>query len=110
MTTWILHALADNGADTKLFTFDIMDKWKRQDEVAGKSASSPAGTAERAENRWQLIIGDARETMAQYEPIDYIHSDAEHSVDFAKWLAHHMSVGQQQCVPFSFHDVWKPYT
>lgn len=109
MTTWLLHALQDNGADTHLFTHDLQDQHLRAVEVNGTSPLAPDGTFERAQGRWHFVYGDATKMLPLNEPYDYIHSDAAHTVPFAKWVTEYCRT-RFPTTPSSFHDVWKPFT
>jgi len=109
MTTWLLHALQDNGADTHLFTYDVKDEHNRVVEVNGSSDLATAGTLERARGRWHFVLGDGRKTLPLHEPYDYIHSDCAHTVEFATWVTGYCRT-HHPTTPTSFHDVWKPFT
>ena len=52
-TTWILNALRDNNNDAMLYTLDLLD-------IKGRV---PQIDAQLAHRRWQIILGDARETL-----------------------------------------------
>lgn len=91
-TMYILHALKDNGMGA-LHTFELVPRWDRVKQIKTDGVM------------WKLYPGDA---MVEYPKTkldpDYIHSDAEHSVDFAKWLMALLAVTPQCHV--SMHDVF----
>mmetsp|Transcript_55155 Transcript_55155/g.175436 ORF Transcript_55155/g.175436 Transcript_55155/m.175436 type:complete len:261 (-) Transcript_55155:744-1526(-) len=94
-TVYILCALRDNGKGT-LHSFDKLDKHGRVDKV-------PAGLAA---SRWVFHLGDARSTSPLLGvDFDYIHSDAQHSVQFAQWLAAH-DLAKRTELHVSFHDAF----
>lgn len=71
-TTWILHALRDNGCGS-LISFDLIDDSLR---------FVPAELADRR----RLIVGDVRTQLAAMpERIDYLFVDADHGASFARW-------------------------
>ena len=91
-TMVILKALKDNGGG-ELHTFDLKDSNNRHHQI-------------KADNiKWILHLGDARQTIRDMVPTpDYIHSDAEHSTDFAHWLVDYLQSGP--AILCSFHDVY----
>ncbi len=93
-TTWILRALADNGAG-HLHSFD------RVDHVRG---SVPA---ELAADRWTFHHGDVRERLADV-PRDtgYLFVDAAHTASFARWFLAELFPLVPAGVPVSVHDVF----
>jgi len=91
-TTVILKALKDNGGG-ELHTFDLKDQHRRHQQINANGI------------KWILHLGDARQTVKDIVPTpDYIHSDAEHSTDFAHWLVDYLQSGP--AILCSFHDVY----
>lgn len=92
-TMYMLHALRDN-AHGELHTFELRPREDRVKQVDTTLAS------------WKLHVGDARMKFVSVDlKPEYIHSDAEHSVDFAHWLIDILR-SQPRIFKWSFHDVF----
>lgn len=93
-TTWILHALRDNGSG-QLITHDIIDNARSQvpDELSN--------------GRWTFVQGDVRQTLeVAPSSIDYLFIDAAHSWPFAKWYLRELLPLLAPGTPTSVHDVY----
>jgi hypothetical protein len=72
-TSWILHALKDNGIG-KLYSFDLVDK--------SKAVVDP----ELADGRWELKIGDVTQSLHLFpKDATYLFIDSAHTGPFAEW-------------------------
>lgn len=93
-TTWILHALRDNGTG-RLHSYDLIDNARR---------NVPAALAE---GRWHFAQGDVRaNTELLPGRIDYLFLDAAHSGRFARWYLRQVLPGIVPGTPISVHDVF----
>ena len=93
-TTWLLHALRDNGHGT-LHSYDIVDF-----AVGNVPAELAAG-------RWRFNSGDVR--RATLPPaIDYLFIDCDHSREFAEWYLAHLMPSLRPGTPVSIHDIFHP--
>lgn len=93
-TTWILHALRDNGSG-ELITHDIVDnaRFHVPDELS--------------DGRWTFVEGDVRNTLrVAPASIDYLFIDAAHSWPFAKWYLRDVLPLLTPGTPTSVHDVY----
>ncbi len=95
-TTWMLHALRDNGTG-HLYSYDLYDH------------STRAVPRNLAAGRWTFVQGDVTRNLDRLPPrIDYLFLDGGHSADFAEWclgtLFPHLSPG----TPVSVHDIFPP--
>lgn len=92
-TSWILHALRDNGTGS-LASFDLIEDARRfvPDELA---------------NCWTLIVGDARDRMADIpDSIDYLFLDSDHRRAFAEWYLAELIPRLTPDAMVSVHDVF----
>lgn len=74
-TTWLLHALRDNGAG-RLDSYDLVDysRWTVPPALA--------------RGRWRFTQGDVRDFVDELpsgEAIGFLFLDAAHTVEFARW-------------------------
>jgi predicted O-methyltransferase YrrM len=72
-TTWLLHALRDNGAG-RLLSYDLVDYsyWTVPRELAGE--------------RWRFTQGDVRALVDRLpRDVGYLFLDAAHTAEFARW-------------------------
>lgn len=93
-TTWILHALRDNGGG-RLHSFDLVDHAVRH------------VPAELAAGRWTFTRGDVRRTGADVAAgADYLFVDADHGVRFARWYTERLLPRLAPGTPVSVHDVF----
>lgn len=92
-TTWILHALRDNGAG-ELVSYDLVDDSLR---------FVPAELAE----RWRLVTGDVRRRLDEIpEAIDYLFLDSDHRRAFAEWYIAELFPRLVPGAGVSIHDVF----
>lgn len=93
-TTWLLHALRDNGTG-RLHSYDLIDNARRNVPT------------ELADRRWRFVQGDVRST-AHLLPgsIDYLFLDAAHSGRFARWYLANLLPEINPGAPVSVHDVF----
>lgn len=93
-TSWILRALADNGAG-ELHSYDLVDDSVR---------NIPA---ELAANRWHFHRGDVRElTGTMPQATEYLFLDSDHSAQFAHWYLQEL-FPRFPGVRVSVHDIVK---
>ncbi|MBB6119903.1 class I SAM-dependent methyltransferase [Nocardiopsis algeriensis] len=93
-TTWILHALHDNGTG-HLHTFDTTDH---------AAAHVPPHLAR---DRWTHTQGDVRAKAARIPAdTDYLFIDATRNGWFARWYLHHLLPALPPHIPVSVHDVF----
>lgn len=94
-TSWILHALKDNGAGT-LYSYDLVD-----------SASGIIPPA-LAHGRWVFHKGDVKTNLATLAPpIEYLFIDSDHRGDFARWYIADIFPRLAPHTPVSAHDILK---
>lgn len=93
-TTWLLHALRDNGTG-RLHSYDLIDDARRN------------VPAELADRRWRFVQGDVRSTAHLLpDSIDYLFLDAAHSARFARWYLANLLPEIGPGAPVSVHDVF----
>jgi len=93
-SSWLLHALRDNGAGT-LHSFDVID-----DSVRLLPSDLTHG-------RWEFIRGDVRRTLDRLpRQIDYLFMDSDHSEQFARWYVDKILTRLQPGALVSVHDVF----
>ena len=93
-TTWMLHALRDNGAGT-LISFDRIEDSRRFVPI------------ELADERWTLIVGDVRDRMSDMpELIDYLFIDSDHRRPFAEWYLGELVPRVVPGAGVSIHDIF----
>lgn len=93
-TTWLLHALRDNGTG-RLHSYDLIDNARRNvpDDLA--------------EGRWRFVWGDVRANVHLLPgTIDYLFLDAAHSGRFARWYLAELFPRIGPGTPVSVHDVF----
>ena len=93
-TTWILHALRDNGRG-RLYSFDLVDTCLDNvpDDVA--------------DGRWTFARGDVRKVRREVmRDADYLFIDADHGARFANWYVEDIFPEIQPGTPVSVHDVF----
>jgi len=94
-TSWILHALKDNGSGT-LYSFDLVD------DCLKVIPSSLSG------ERWIFFQGDASKHLNKLPSrIDYLFIDSDHSANFATWYIYNLFPLLQQGTTVSAHDILK---
>ncbi len=94
-TSWILHALKDNGAGT-LHSFDLTDACVK---TIPSSLSS---------NRWEFYQGDVKQNLDKLSfPIDYLFIDSDHSASFAAWYIESLFPLLSKGGKVSAHDIVK---
>ena len=72
-TTWLLHALRDNGAG-RLQSYDLVDysRWTMPPDLAGE--------------RWLLTQADIKNCLDRLpRDVGYLFLDASHTAEFARW-------------------------
>ena len=93
-TSWILHALRDNGVG-HLHSFDLIDN------VVGNVPRDLAA------GRWTFVKGDIRHTVDRVPPdTGYLFVDAAHNGRFARWYLEHLFPRVPRAIPVSVHDVY----
>ncbi|GAB3391394.1 hypothetical protein GCM10027360_81590 [Amycolatopsis echigonensis] len=91
-TSWILRALADNGAG-RLTTVDLI----------GNATTTVPHTL--AKSRWEFRQGDARTLAGDWlSDVDYLFIDADHGARFARWYLSDVFPNIDAAV--SVHDVF----
>jgi predicted O-methyltransferase YrrM len=97
-TTWILHALKDNGSGT-LYSYDLVDDCIRIVPTA------------LSENRWKFYKGDIKQNLHLLpNDIDYLFIDSDHTAEFAYWYIDHLFPLVKKETKISVHDILKwPY-
>ncbi|RZQ66129.1 class I SAM-dependent methyltransferase [Amycolatopsis suaedae] len=94
-TTWILRALADNGAG-RLLTMDL---------DASALMTVPPEVAGR---RWEFRKGDVRALPADWiTATDYLFVDADHRQRFARWYLTTVFPSLRPGIAVSVHDVFR---
>lgn len=92
-TMYILQALKDNEIGA-LHTFELSPRWDRVKMIIPGSV------------KWKLYPGNAMQQFSTAAVVpEYIHSDAEHSTTFAKWLVDQLAEYPSSC-SVSVHDVF----
>lgn len=93
-TSWILHALKDNGVGV-LYSYDLVDHASR---------FVPSALAH---GRWVFIPGDVKERLETIpQQIDYLFIDSDHSAAFAEWYLQQLFPRLRKGNPVSVHDVF----
>lgn len=93
-TTWILHALRDNGRGV-LHSFDLVDLSKKN------------VPADLALGRWHFNQCDVtQETNRIPTEIDYLFIDSDHSESFARWYLETLFPRLKPNTPVSVHDIF----
>jgi predicted O-methyltransferase YrrM len=94
-TSWILHALKDNGAGT-LYSYDLVDDSVR------------TVPKELSDDRWKFFIGDVIENAHLIpKEIDYLFIDSDHSEAFAHLYIKHLFPKMLPGTKVSVHDILK---
>jgi predicted O-methyltransferase YrrM len=92
-TTWILHALHDNGTG-HLHSFDIIDH-------------APQHVPDHLTDRWTFTQGDVRAKTDLIPPdTDHLFIDAAHNGWFARWYLTHLLPTLRPGTCVSVHDVF----
>ncbi|MGH7605945.1 MAG: class I SAM-dependent methyltransferase [Gemmatimonadales bacterium] len=94
-TTWLLHALRDNGAG-RLESYDLVDysRW--------------TVPAELARGRWRFTQGDIRDSVAALPAgIGYLFLDAAHTVEFARWYVDALFPRLAAGTVVGVHDIFR---
>lgn len=95
-TSWILHALQNNGLGT-LHSYDLVED------------STRVIPHHLAEGRWQFYKGDIKENIGLL-PVEaeYLFIDSDHSAEFAYWyIAHLFPLFGKGKTKVSVHDILK---
>lgn len=93
-SSWLLHALKDNGSGT-LYSFDVIDD------------SVHLLPPELTQVRWKFIQGNVRRTLGKLpECVDYLFMDSDHSDEFARWYIGTILPRVQPGGIVSVHDVF----
>jgi predicted O-methyltransferase YrrM len=94
-TSWILHALKDNGSGV-LHSYDLVN------DSIGIIPLQLAG------NRWQFHQGDVTQLVNQLPPsVDYLFIDSDHSEEFAHWYIKKVFPMYATGTKVSVHDILK---
>lgn len=94
-TSWILHALRDNGAG-ELYSFDLVE--------TSKNVLDP----ELTNGRWHLIIGDVVQNLKQFpRNATYLFIDSAHTGEFADWYINNVFPLFPAGTNVSVHDILK---
>ena len=94
-TTWLLHALRDNGAG-RLHSYDLVDysRWIVPPELARE--------------RWDFTQGDIRDAVDRLPPgIGYLFLDAAHTAEFARWYLRELFPRLPAGTVVGVHDVFR---
>ena len=94
-TTWILSALRDNGETGHLQSHDIH---------ARRRCFVPEHPLK---NKWELVLGDAKEAVNDVSGFDFFFIDSDHSREFTEWYVDHILSKVKPrgmvCVPDIYH-------
>jgi hypothetical protein len=94
-TSWILHALKDNGKG-KLYSYDLVND------------STRVIPAQLALNRWQFHQGDIKQNIHLLPPsAEYLFIDSDHSAEFARWYMTTVFPMYPKGTKTSVHDILK---
>ena len=104
-TSWILHALRDNGSGY-LYSYDQLVDFPWSD--ASPSMQLPCLSTlpeELMDGRFILTEGDVRQQTNIPDSIDYLFIDSEHTSDFAKWFIKTLFPRIKKGSVTSVHDI-----
>ena len=94
-TSWILHALKDNGSGM-LHSFDLVDK------------SRSVVDAGLADGRWKLYVGDVTKSLHLFpKDATYLFVDSDHTGPFAEWYIREVFPLFPKGTKASAHDILK---
>lgn len=101
-TSWILHALKDNG-NGLLYSYDLVDDSTR---VIPRQLSA---------NRWKFYKGDIKHNLGLLPSTEYLFLDADHSKEFTNWYINNLfplldagtSVSVQGIIKWAHETGWE---
>jgi predicted O-methyltransferase YrrM len=97
-TSWILHALRDNGNGGQLWSYDLHD------------TCTKFVPAYLASGRWHFVQGDVRNTIQSAPAFEYLFIDSDHSKPFAEWFVSALFPRLSPGTVVSVHDVFHSAT